>query len=143
MKLLVTTIVISSFLAVAVFGVFSMNHSHDHGMAAGASDGCIASTANGFDCPGTASPFDFLSFHLNAFQSFSRAVFGSSIISLLLLLAVLSTLAVSGTFVSSDTGIPRLNLAFSYPQFLNSSNSPQTQELARWLAIHENSPASF
>lgn len=136
MKLFFTILLISSFSAMAVFGAFAMNHGSDHGM----SGGCVAATAKGVDCPETASPLNFLSFHLDAFQGFSRAIFSQDAVSSLALLVALTLLAVFSVVIDTAIKIPQLSFPHQSRRFLESSH-PLQKELVHWLALHENSPA--
>lgn len=84
MKLYLTTLLIIVFSALAVFSIVAMGH---QGM--GHSD-CLATAASGGNnCPST-DPVDYAAFHLNAFRTFSTAVFSG-----LLLLTLFIGLAVA------------------------------------------------
>ena len=137
MKFLLTILLISSFAGIAVFGVFGMNHGQAHDMEP---NNCIAATAKGMDCPKEAGPIDFAAFHIDAFRGFSLATFGESVMSALLL-AFASLLFIGLAFFSSHLfKLPQP--AFYRHRFRDAFSPPQKQELIRWLALHENSPAT-
>ncbi|MBI2639488.1 MAG: hypothetical protein HYW90_01180 [Candidatus Sungbacteria bacterium] len=132
MKPLFTLFVLIGFVGIAVFGFMIMGHGNDHG-------GCIVAIAKGIDCPEGWNTFSFAKFHLDTFRSFSAAIFSDSIGGLLLLLF----------FIVFWFGvIPRFqfyflfNRPFAAYRFLDSSWLVR-RELTHWLALHENSPASF
>ena len=131
MKSLIVAILLAGFVSVAVFGVFGMHagmRSHD--------DGCVAATAQWADCPKQASPFDYLTFHLDAYRNFSLITFGKSIMNILLLVFA----ALGTVFFSQHFSKPPQLLSQRY-RSRDFFSPPQKQKLARWLALHENSPA--
>ena len=137
MKFLLTTILLASFIGIAVFGVFDMNHGQAHDMDP---NNCIAATAKGMDCPKEADPIDFAAFHADAYRGFSLATFGENIMNGLLL-AFASLLLIGLVFFSHQLfKLPQL--AFYRYRFRDSFSPPQKQQLIRWLALHENSPAT-
>lgn len=136
MKFLITAIVILSFLGIAVFGVFAMNHGGEHGY------GCIAATAQGVArCPNQADPLAFLTFHIDAFKSFSTAIVGSSLASMLLVALALVLVSSLAWFFRNT--IPAFSSLQAYRRKQRESFAlPSERQLIRWLALHENSPAS-
>jgi hypothetical protein len=132
MKILVG-ISLASFLAIAVFGVFAMNHGsgHDH------EEGCIAATAQGTYCPKEGSVLSFLNFHLDAFRSFSVATFGGNLVNIMSLLTAL-VLVFFGIITSIN---PASGISYRRRQFLESYSFSFQREITHWLALHENSPA--
>jgi hypothetical protein len=138
MKSLFAIILLASFTGIAVFGVFGMNHGEAHDMD---SNNCIAATARGLDCPKEADPIDFASFHIDAYRGFSLATFGESILSGLLL--AFAPLLFIGLALFSHHLFKPPQLAFYRYRFSDSFSPPQKQQLIRWLALHENSPAIF
>lgn len=129
-----TLLIIFSFIGIAVFGVFAMNHgvSHDHG--------CLAAIARAADCPDNGSIFDFISFHLNTFKVFSTAVLGENFSSILLLVMFLLAVALDISagkifaFPQTDSNLYQRNF---YESFISLFKS----QVNCWLALHENSPA--
>jgi len=136
MKFLLTTTLLVSFVGVAVFGFSGIHYSdsQNHG------GGCVFAASQGVDCPTQGSSVGYLTFHLDAFKGFSTAIFGESVMSLLLL--VLASLFFIGRvcFVHSLFWPPKFAL-YRY-RSKGSFPLPQTQELTRWLALHENSPTT-
>ena len=135
MRLVLTTLLIFGLLGIAVFGAFAMNHGSGYGH-----NGCIAATLHGADCPRGENTLSFLIFHLGAFQSFSIAVFGQTILSFFSLLAALLLLArivISASYTTSES--PGLHSRFRH--FLKMPVSSFQERIIRWLALHENSPA--
>jgi hypothetical protein len=127
--------VIFSFAAIAVFGVFAMNHGGEH------SHGCIAATAQGVaDCPNQANPFAFLAFHLDAFKSFSTATVGSLLASALLVALALIFVSFLALFFK-DTAPLLSRLQTHQRKRQESFEFPFRLQLNHWLALHENSPS--
>lgn len=137
MKFILTAVILTGFIEIAVFGIFGMN-GNGHEMN---QDSCIAAMISGVNCLSLANALDFLAFHLNAFQGFSRAVFGQNVASLFLLLTVLALFAVFGIIKSIK--IPEFSLSFRSRQFLEFFSLPIKRKFNHWLALHENSPAVF
>lgn len=138
MKLSLTTLVIASFVGIAVFGVFGMIHmSHGHG-------GCIAATARGVDCPSDANPFDVAASHLDAFRSFSLATVGDEALNIFELFFTF-LLFVGLALVARSVFMPPAPALFPlYRRRADDApHSPTREKRIRWLAFHENSPASF
>ena len=135
MKSAGATLLIFSFLSIAVFGVSAMGHGAEQ-----SHNGCIAATASGQPCPKNDSSLQFLTFHLNAFLSFSTAVFGQNILSLFLFVAslLLAGMAMGKLFAELDS----LDLHSRPRQFLQPSFIHLQPQLIHWLALHENSPAT-
>lgn len=137
MKSAFTTLLIFSFLGIAVFGIFAMNHGSGHSHS-----GCIAATAQGTDCPKEENTIPFLTFHLDAFRSFSTATFGDNLASAFLLLIALVLIAALGVIAGISPARPALAMNYRRRQFLESHSFPFQRELTHWLALHENSPAT-
>ncbi|MBI4087924.1 hypothetical protein HY418_00900 [Candidatus Kaiserbacteria bacterium] len=140
MKSLFTTLLIASYVAIGIFGIFDMHQQADmrgHDMAPG---NCIAAAARGMDCPKEAGTIDSAAFHLDAFRGFSLATFGENLLASLLSVLALLVIGVGLGALLGNFAPPRLNLAYSRygpGQF----SPPPKQQLLRWLALHENSPA--
>ena len=139
MRFVLTVTLLIGFIGITGFGFIEMDHGGNHGMI---NNGCIAATVKGVGCPNGTGALDFLSFHLDAFRSFSSAVFGHNIVSLLLFLTALALLAFFDTAGSSSFRILELSALSRSRRFLEFFSPPQiAQNLTRWLALHENSPA--
>lgn len=125
-----------SFLGIAVFGVFTMdpegNHSHN---------GCIAATARGIDCSKREDALPFLAFHLDAFRSFSAAVFGENLGGMLLMLFLLLLTSGAAILRGLQLNPPPSDFSKTH-QFLKFPAFSLQRKLVRWLALHENSPAA-
>jgi len=124
MKYLTITLILS-FISIAVFGVFGMNH--------GAGHGCIAATLAGGACPETNTA-SFLAFHLGAFKSFGTATIVLSALAFLILLFS----AFGNVFVicAGQTAFKKRN-----PGIKSDTNFASQRQLVHWLAFHENSPS--
>ena len=136
MKSSLTILLVSSFIGIAAFGFVGMHR----GMQAHDGD-CIAATVQGAGCPKQASPADYAAFHLDAFKIFSSAAFSENFLSVLLLAFTALFLIGLGFFRQFLFRPPQPIL--SRHKFRNTFSFPQKRELARWLALHENSPAVF
>ncbi len=138
MKSAFATLLIFSFMSIAVFGVFAMSHGTGHESG---SNGCIGAMAQGTDCPKEENTLVFLAFHLNAFRSFSTAVFSQNILSLFFLAAsllLLARTAMGKLFAESVS----LDCRSRLRQFFEPSGTHFQPQIIRWLALHENSPAT-
>lgn len=140
MKFLLTTLLITSYVAIGTFWVFGM-HAQAMGMQGHdtAPSNCIGATIKGVNCPKQAIPIDLVGFHIDAFSVFSLATFSENILASLLILTFLFIGIGLGSLLSSLAST-RLNLAYSR-QRSEQFSSPPKQQLLRWLALHENSPA--
>jgi len=137
MKFLFTTALLVSFVGVAAFGFSGMhyNDSQDHGGS------CIWAASQGVDCPKQGSTTNYLTFHLDAFKGFSTAIFVGNVMSSLFL-TLTSLLFIGLAFLSPNLFKPP-QLAFYRHQYRDSFSPHQKQRLTRWLALHENSPATL
>lgn len=129
---------IASFIGVAVFGFFGMNHNgaQSHNMTAG---NCIAATAQGVNCPQKSEPIDFATFHIDAFKGFSLATLNDDVMRALMLVA--AALSLIGMALSRQSFFQTPRFSSYQRKFNGFSPSPQKRELVRWLTMHENSPA--
>lgn len=140
MKSLFISILLASYIAIGVFGVFGMHTQADMNMQGHnmPPSNCIGATAKGVDCPKQADPIDFAAFHIDAFRGFSLATFGENLIGMLLL-AFAALIFIGLAFFSQHLfKIPKL--VFYRQRFRDSFSPPQQQQLIRWLALHEKSP---
>ena len=138
MRSLSTTILLASFIGIAVFGVLGMNHEQSHDMG---QNNCVVAIAKGMDCPKEAGPVVFTAFHIDAYKGFSLATLGENVTSAFML-AFVSLLFIGLAFFSPYLFKPP-QLAFYKYRFRDSFSLPQKQQLTRWLALHENSPATL
>jgi hypothetical protein len=119
-----------------------MNHGQAHVVDP---NNCIAATAKGMDCPKEAGSIDFAAFHINAYinayKNFSLATFSGSAMSMLLI--AFASLLFVGLALFSPHLFNSPQLAFYRHRSRDSFSPPQKQQLTRWLALHENSPAIF
>lgn len=132
-----TIFICLSFIGLAVFGFIGMNHGSGHGY-----NGCIAVMAKGVSCPEETNSLSFLNFHVNAFKSFSTAVFGGNALAALLFLAGLGLLIGSRVAADIFSAPPRLIEYSRYKHFLESFSPPRQKEF-HWLALRENSPTAL
>ncbi len=125
MKALFSILAIISFVTIAVFGFSAMEQDPEHGH----SKICIATVANGFECPPGTNLIDF---HLNAFRTFSNAtLLAYSLLALFVALWTLPTgpfgLKPVLKFQTKDRG----------PLFISRETI-----LKSWFSLHENSPSA-
>ncbi|MBI2113268.1 MAG: hypothetical protein HYT50_01680 [Candidatus Wildermuthbacteria bacterium] len=130
MKILVITALIFSFIGIAGFAALSMSHASE-----GHEARCIAAAARGIDCPREVTPFGFASFHIGTFKGFSLATVLEGIAIMFLFALAYAFARISLVFLAAP---PRLNSHAYCAQ--ESFFTPQEQKLARWLALHKNSP---
>ena len=125
MKSVFITLLIISFVGVAVFGFISMIFGVDH------NGGCIASNRLGALCP-INNPLIFLVFHLGAFKYFSTAVFGTVL--LLLLFGIVFSILPKP--LNSDEEEDE----FIFGRSFFESFCIFKKQLNHWLSLHTNSP---
>ena len=126
MKSAFITLLIISFVGVAVFGFVSMIYGDTH------DSGCIVSNRLGAFCP-LNSAFNFVVFHIDAFKYFSTAVFGA----VLLILLVGMAFSVLPRPLNNDEDD---DFIFSTGKKLFPTFS-KIRRIIRWLSLHINSPS--
>lgn len=139
MKFLLITILLASFIGIAVFGLFGMNtvmadmQSHENG--------CVLAISQGMDCPEQINPIDYIAFHFNVFRNFSAIVFSNGFFVLFLLFALFTTGAKLGVLrLRNDLvflKLPRVYYLFGTELF----KSLLRCEFIRWLALLVYSPS--
>lgn len=131
MKILLSTVLILSFLGISILSFAAMYHgSYGDGP-------CATEMATGLNCP--PSPFAFADFHLNLLQLISNADLGVFSSIYLALFSVLIFSLMFGTdkrFLNSGLG-DWSKYNYRFQAFIPLVQS-QTQN---WLSRHENSPA--
>ena len=132
MKSTFSIFLLIGFVGISVFSVFSMNHEGGHD-----SPLCVTAPLQKTDCPKEDGPLSYVTFHLGVFRSFSAAVFQenlASLVSLFLLVCALMIVLLSNFSFGLLCFKP-----FAFNQQAIHTFSFE-QELARWIALHENSP---
>ncbi|MDO8564645.1 MAG: hypothetical protein Q7R88_01480 [bacterium] len=125
MKFLATTmLVVFAVMALGSFAAIANDHN-------GVGD-CMASTINGSTCPETASLLELVSFHLNAFSSFSFGILAMAFALLLLSVARLLAQSLQPLLL----GLTPTPVAAVSPQDFSS-----LRKVRRTLALFELSPA--
>ncbi len=125
MKSVFITLLIISFVGVAVFGFVSMIFGVDH------NGGCIVSNRLGSLCP-TNNPIIFLVFHLGAFKYFSTAVFSA----ILLILLAGTIFSILPKPISGDEEDDEFIFDYSFSKSFYTFK----EQLNHWLSLHTNSP---
>jgi len=125
MKFALITLLIISFVGVAVFGFVSMIFGADH------NGGCIAVNRLGSLCP-INNPLIFLVFHLGAFKYFSTAVFGAVLLFLFFGIVFSILPKPLNSDEEGDEFVFGRNFFESFCIF--------KKQLNRWLSLHTNSP---
>ena len=136
MKSITAILLLAGFIGIAVFCVFAMYHGNGHD--AGFS-GCIGALVQGADCPQAGGWASSVAFHLATFRVFSTAWFSAHIVALLFALLLL----VGYTFSSLRFHVPSRAASRRVLLGVDLSFSLSTQVFTRWLALHENSPATL
>ena len=127
MKSAFITLLIISFIGVAVFGFLSMIYGDTH------NGGCIASSGMNALCP-LNDVFTFVVFHLGAFKYFSTAVL-ASVLLVLLSGMIFSLLPRPLLDKDEDDDFVFSTQNRKFPIIVKS------REITRWLSLHINSPA--
>lgn len=117
-------------LAVGVFGFLGMNPGMDH-----ESGNCIASLVNVVTCP--LEGLSNAMYHINAYASFSSAIFFSPLVLLALTLFAFLALASPASF-SLLPAQGRLTVRIRQTSLATPRN-----KFIRWLSLFENSPSFF
>lgn len=133
MKKITTIWLITSFVAIAVFGFVGMGHGAEHDNRSG----CLATTATGGNCPRESTPLGDFNFYLTVFRSFSLATPTMGNAALLLLVLTLSfafALVVSHSPILAPA--PGINQKRKFPEPLLCQ-----LRLRRWLALRERGDA--
>lgn len=128
MKRLFAISLIVSIAMIAGFGAFAMNHASEHGHV-----GCLAAAAPIEACPAGDMITMFL-FHAGILKSLLLAV-ASSFVSFALIILTAAALTLHERAGPLFTGL------FPAPLFLVNSLAYSRAPIARWLALHENSPS--
>lgn len=135
MKFLLTTVLLSGFVSVAVFGLAGAGH----GARDAHGSDCIMAIAKGTDCPKQKSQADYLAFHLNTFKSFSAVTFGepiaASLLSILLLAFGMGLRTLFGM-----TPPPELFSVYVRRRWRRFLDSLPKSRLLCFLALQEHSP---
>jgi len=133
MKVLLTSLLILSFLGVSALSFATMYHQGSSNKE------CVAEMVAGLNCP--INPLAFADFHLNLFRGFSSAYFSNFFSAYLALIALLFFGLIFGLLGHNSLGTIRgnhyrLERAFeSFTPLVKIKNS-------NWLSLHENSPTS-
>lgn len=131
-------LLVFSFVGVAVFGFAMMGNGSGH------HSGCLAALAQRTSCPLTNNLFSYINFHLNAFRSFSAAVFGPlSLLNAVAIILVLVSAAALVAILGRRAAARPFIYYFRGRQFLEKPPFLSERKFARWHALHENSPALF
>jgi len=129
MKSVFITLLIISFLGVAVFGFVSMVFGDTH------NGGCIASSRLGAFCP-LHSAFNFVVFHIDAFKYFSTAVLIFSLTSLFVALSFIVFSVLPRPLNNEEDEDFVFKVQREKSQILL-----KNKKIIRWLLLRINSPA--
>ncbi len=135
MKILITILLVISFINIVVFGVFGM-----HTGMQNHSDNCIAAAVQRTDCPRQNNLFNFLFFHLNAFKNFLTVIFSEFAFSLLIYYLLVIGIAIR--ILLGNSGLLRFNFSRYKLRRLELFSSLFRYKFFYWLALHENSPTA-
>jgi hypothetical protein len=130
MKYFAALLLIIGFVGIGVVGPMFFDMGIDH------SGDCAASAIDGVKCP--PSIMNMILHHISALQRLTTTIL-PPISGWLVLLA--SLLFITLPFLARLL-LSSLQLA-SYRRIRDSFASSQTKQLIRWLALHENSPATL
>ena len=127
-------LLIIGLLLFAVFGLSMMSHMDGQGHST-----CPFEPTGVADCFQIQNPLNFVSSHLNAFARFFSAI-PTDRLAVLFSLVLLFALALSFV-LSKDFGLDGARSSVIGNQLRESFVSPVKEQLMRWFALHENSPA--
>ncbi|MDD2807523.1 MAG: hypothetical protein PHW95_03335 [Patescibacteria group bacterium] len=126
----IATVILISFILIAVFGFLGMFGESDLGY-----HGCLADTAQGATCPVNAGALGMINFHLGTFLSFSSAILAYVLILLLVVLFL-------GTVDFSFDKFSGAKVRSAQQQRSGNFYASRRSQLG-WLALHSNSPSDF
>lgn len=137
MRFAATSLVLVSFIGLAVFSVAFMGATEHH---ANNFSACVGSLTQGTVCPQN-NPWEAAIFHLGAFKFFSNSTLSSN--SLTLTIYFLAALVLILTFLSVHPFLPSPASAslVSFRKSFETSFQPFKKKLNLWHSLHENSPA--
>ena len=131
MKFAFITLLIISFVGVAVFGFVSMIFGDIH------NGGCIASSRLGAFCP-FSDAFTFVVFHIDAFKYFSTAIFVFSLTSLLVFLSLIAFSVLPRPLNNDEDDT---FTAIRIRELLRTTRIVKEMDFNSWLSLHINSPS--
>lgn len=137
MRSTATMLVLTSFIALAVFGVFGMASEKHHTTGFNA---CVGSLTQGVTCPSN-NPIASSIFHLNSFRAFLNSPLASSAV-LLAVIAGLMFAAASFSFAPPNFTLPFNAKTIVLNKIFETSCQPFKKERISWNSLHENSPSN-
>jgi len=129
MRYLTSSLLIISFIGIAVFG-FAI---FDHSMHNPSSD-CVASVIDGVVCP--TNILNMALHHISVLQTFSQALIPSTVS---ILLFSLLLMVISFFILRKDLFYPQP--VFSFHRYRNQTRPRHQQKITSWLALFEHSPS--
>lgn len=130
---LIALILVPSFLGVAVFGSFGMEHSmaSDHG-------GCVALVARGVpSCMEGVNTLALINFHFDTLKALSAGIVGSLVSLFFLSLVIYATVKV---FRALSRELENFQYRFFALQRIFQGSS-SVVKIRRWIKSHNNSPS--
>lgn len=133
MKYLITSILVISFVGIAIFGfaIFS------HGMS-DSSSGCVTSPIDGTPCPTNIVAMTLQ--HVSALQTLTTSL-TPSISGFILLLAFMLLVSFAISIFYKNLLFPKLELLHQRLRDLVFNSFFSKQKIISWLSLFENSPA--
>lgn len=127
-------LIISSLLAVGLFGIFGINMADDNGRHF-----CPISPLSSDGCALFGSPFSEALHHISALRNFAQGVININAFSLTLLFLLIFAFAIFATFLQKTPFLQTsFRLSYQKPEELDYS---QKKRFLRWLAIrHKKDP---
>lgn len=126
---------IIGFIGLAVFGFLGMHSEmQDH------NGDCAVATVQGGDCPKQSNLFNYITFHLDIFKSFSIAIFEESLLIFILTIVLLSIFFGLSKLLENLIFF-KLNFICSRYRQLELFGLYAKRKFFHWLAFHENSPS--
>ncbi|MFH1193083.1 MAG: hypothetical protein V1656_02075 [Candidatus Jorgensenbacteria bacterium] len=126
-KYIVPGLVLTAFIAVALFGTFIMVKEAGH-------NGCLAARANNESCPISDRYFAYVNFHLNAAKTFSTG----TIAALAVLGAALFLTALPAPVAAEPS--PGGYTSYHVGNLSRVSSLTSFQKFTRWFSLKENAP---
>lgn len=126
MKILLASVLILSFISIAVFGIWGMHPGAAHTVTR-----CLASLVHGSFCPEVNNALATVDFHFNAIKNFVSVV-------LIFAVLVIAFVVLADFAYTSQSSVARQHI-----KSFQIRSAFSNQRFNRWLALHENSPTKF
>ena len=136
MKSVLTILLILGFIGITIFGFAIMHYGNGYG-----SGNCIAAIILGTDCPRANDALAFATFHINALNFFTTAVFGlSSFANILLIFLALIIFLRFGLIFNQSLVLAKNAFQASYSRFFEFHLFFRKEIIRRFTLLNKRNP---